>query len=173
MFQVRYGTLDRTTGPTLNVTKITRHPSYSTATIDYDMAILTLNTSYTPSTNAGVIALSSTVPAVNASVNVTGWGRTSSIAATNPTLLQLADTLKVMNRTDCQTRWGAVTITDRMICALSATQAICNGDTGGPLTLGGVLVGVSSWGASTCLHATYPNVFANVTNLRSWILTNS
>lgn len=173
LFKVRYGSLKLGSGFTeVNVTKIVRHPSYSASTTDYDLAVLTLGLSITPGVNAGVISLANGALANNSAVNVTGWGRLS-VNGVNPVDLQLADTLKVVVKADCQKKWGtSVTISDRMLCAHSLSQATCNGDSGSPLTVGGLLYGVVSWGASTCLHATYPNVFVNVTSLRTWILGN-
>ena len=150
-----------------------RHPSYSSNTIDYDVAILQLSSAFTPGTNAAVISLASSAPATGSGVIVTGWGRLSG-GGSLPTQLQKADQLKIVSKSDCQSRWGSVnSITDRMICAHSTRQSACDGDSGGPITQNGVLVGVVSWGSSSCLHATYPNVYANVANLRTWITNNS
>ena len=56
--------------------------------------------------------------------------------------------------------------------SLSLSLYFHPGDSGGPLTLNGVLVGVVSWGSSQCRHDVYPNVYANVATLRTWILNN-
>nr|ABU50819.1 Ale o 9 allergen [Aleuroglyphus ovatus] len=171
-FSVRYNTLDRTSGPTLAVAKVNRHPSYSSNTIDYDIATFSLASPFSPGTNAAVVELAKSRPADDSAVQVTGWGRLSS-GGTLPTKLQKADTLKVVSKAECQKRWGSTnTITDRMLCAHSTTQSACNGDSGGPLTQNNVLVGVVSWGSSSCLHATYPNVYASVADLADWIAAN-
>ena len=171
-FTVRYGTLDRTSGPTLSVSRINRHSSYSSSTTDYDVATLSLASAFTPGTNAGLATLTSSAPESGSSVQVTGWGRLSS-GGSLPTALQRADTLVVIDNATCRQRWGSVSVTDRMLCAHSTTQSACNGDSGGPLTQNGIQVGIVSWGSSSCLHATYPNVYANVAVLRSWIDSNT
>jgi len=168
---VRYNTLDRTTGPTLNVEKVNRHASYSSSTIDYDVATFVLSEAFTPGTNAAVVTLSTETVTASTNLLLTGWGRLSG-GGTLPTLLQKSTGLKFVSQSDCQSRWGSVnTITARMLCAHSTTESACNGDSGGPLVNSGTgqQVGVVSWGSSSCLHATYPNVYVNVQNLNSWI----
>lgn len=168
-FTVRYNTLDRTVGPTITVAKVNRHAQYSSSTIDYDVATLILAQAFTPGTNAAVVTLSPNLPTTTDPLTLTGWGRLSG-GGTLPTLLQKSTGLKVIATPECQTRWGATnTITPRMVCAHSTTESACNGDSGGPLTVAGLQVGVVSWGSSSCLHATYPNVYASVSNLLTWI----
>lgn len=171
-FRIRYATNDRTSGPTITVSKVVRHPSYSSNTIDYDVTLLILAQEFTPSANAKVVALADVDPAAGSVASLTGWGRLSG-GGTLPTKLQKA-TLGIITRQDCQSRWGSVnTITERMLCAHDPKMSACNGDSGGPLLFGGIQVGVVSWGSSSCLHATYANVYASVGNLKSWILANS
>lgn len=171
IFTIRYGSLKRESGTVINVKKVNKHPSYSSSTIDNDVTTLILSASFTPSTNAAVVQLTSSEPADNSQVRVTGWGRVSS-GGSLPTDLKKAN-LNVVNRAECQKRWGSVnSISGNMLCAHSTTQSACNGDSGGPLTQNGVQQGVVSWGSSSCLHQTYPNVYANVAPLRTWILAN-
>jgi trypsin len=44
----------------------------------------------------------------------------------------------------------------------------CEGDNGGPLVVGGKLVGIASWGKG-CGNAQYPMVYSNVANLKDFI----
>lgn len=130
--------MDRTSGPTLGAKKVNKHPSYSSSTIDYDVATIILTAAFTPGTNAAVIQLTTVLPADGSIVKVTGWGRLSS-GGSLPTKLQEA-TLTVVSKSQCQSAWGSVnSITDRMLCAHNAKQSACNGDSGGPLTQKGAL----------------------------------
>ena len=116
-FQVRYNTLDRTTGPTIQVAKVNRHAQYSSNTIDYDIATFVLSASFTPGANAAVVELATANPADGSAVRVTGWGRLSG-GGTLPTKLQKAENLAVVAKATCQSRWGSTnSITDRMLCA--------------------------------------------------------
>lgn len=45
---------------------------------------------------------------------------------------------------------------------------MCNSDSGGPLVINGVLVGVTSWGAGNC-RGGVPDVFARVAHYVGWI----
>lgn len=69
-------------------------------------------------------------------------------------------------------------ITERMICAGydMGGQNVCNGDSGGPLTVKldekVLLVGIVSWGRA-CAAPGYPAVYSRVSAARSWIREKS
>jgi len=168
---VRYNTLVRTSGSTVSVSQVNRHASYSSSTIDYDVATLILSTAFTPGTNAALATLAASGSDLSSgTVVVSGWGRTTGGGSLATNLLQAS--LDVIARATCQSRWGT-TITARMLCAHDAARSACNGDSGGPLTSGSTQVGIVSWGPSGCSHATNPTVYASVGNLRTWINTNT
>ncbi|XP_071054049.1 chymotrypsin-1-like [Onthophagus taurus] len=48
----------------------------------------------------------------------------------------------------------------------------CNGDSGGPLTVDGVQVGIVSWSVKPCTIAGYPGVFTRVAHHIDWIKDN-
>lgn len=63
-------------------------------------------------------------------------------------------------------------VLDHKICTLSPTgQGSCMGDSGGPLTHGGQVHGIVSWGIA-CARG-MPDVFDRVHSHRDWILTNT
>nr|AID60349.1 trypsin-15 [Nilaparvata lugens] len=174
LFSVRYGTINRESGTTVTVGRIIRHPNYNPTTLDYDMAVLKLSQPIQPSANVAAVTLSSTLPTASDSLLLSGWGRNQ--AGQTPVFLQKADTLKVVSQTVCQANWGGgVSITARMICAVSREQSACNGDSGGPLLNKGTgqLVGVVSWGSRDCSPGGKPNVYASVPNLIGWIQSSS
>ena len=151
------------------MTKIVRHPSYSSNPIDYDLAILCLEADITPGLNAGIIPVASSPPPIGAPVTVTGWGRIHSNGNSLPLFLQQATNLTLLTQKDCESRWSAEKINERMLCAFSKVQSTCTGDSGGPLVYNGELVGVVSWGSAWCLHPSHPSVFTNVSALYDWI----
>lgn len=172
-FSVRYNSKTLTGGSTITVSKISRHASYNSSTIDYDVAVLTLASAFTPGTNAAVIQVASSEPTSGTVATVAGWGRTSGGGAVSNTLLK-AD-LNIVARATCQSTYGSLnSITARMLCANAQNRGMCGGDQGGPLMIAVdgkyQLVGIMSWGVSGCL-TTYPSVFSNVVNLRSWIVS--
>ncbi|WP_406399576.1 trypsin-like serine protease [Streptomyces sp. NBC_00879] len=145
------------------------HPAYSAATIDNDVAVLTLtspvsvkplpimqNTDtalYTPGTDAKVY----------------GWGRTSSTVTNSASqTLKVADA-DINSNAACQTAYGSSYIVGHMICAGAAptgddstSETTCNGDSGGPLVAGGKLVGLVSWGDVNCSAVGKYGVYAKV-----------
>lgn len=51
-----------------------------------------------------------------------------------------------------------------MICAGgNAGYDACNGDSGGPMVLNGIQIGIVSWGATEC-GISMPGVYTNITN---------
>lgn len=61
-------------------------------------------------------------------------------------------------------------ISPRQICAGSPGKDACVGDSGGPLLLNGVLVGVISWGPECGLFPELPGVNARVASYTDWIV---
>lgn len=175
------------------VSRIIRHPGYSSSTIDYDVAVLCTETPFTLGPNAQIVpAIASTPPVPGTVVQVSGWGRVHQNSGTSlPIFLQRAANLTVVSQTECQSHWLEMRITERMMCAFSLVQATCTvcenlfvclhfvylclfskGDSGGPLVHSktGQLVGIVSFGSTWCLHPTHPGVYARVDTLRDWIL---
>lgn len=56
-YMVRYGTLDRRAGHDLAIIRITLHPAYTPFLYDNDLAMITVNTSFTTGTNAKTIEI--------------------------------------------------------------------------------------------------------------------
>ncbi|XP_069140846.1 fibrinolytic enzyme, isozyme C-like [Argopecten irradians] len=101
------------------------------------------------------------------SCTITGWGRTSG-GAPLPDILQKATTT-VLSNADCAEIWGADSINDGHVCVYTnGTNGACNGDSGGPLTCDGVLVGVTSWGAVGC-DTSLPSVYTRITHFLDFI----
>ncbi|OWF36056.1 trypsin delta/gamma-like protein CG30031 [Mizuhopecten yessoensis] len=100
---------------------------------------------------------------------ITGWGY-SVYGQVLPEVLQKAE-MTVMKPKWCTDVFGSY-INDGHVCLISDDSASCNGDSGGPLTCGDTLVGVTSFGALGC-PAIYPSVYTRITYFRQWIKDNS
>jgi hypothetical protein len=107
-------------------------------------------------------------------VTVTGWGKKLPVAGDIPsaTLVQVA--LNVLPPERCQHDLGATPeqIGDGVLCAGSPGRKTCHGDSGGPVVLEGtqpLLVGVVSWGETTCTGNAMPGVYTRVGAYRKWI----
>ena len=147
---------------------------------DYDIALLELDEAYYQAGPAIATADRFDEISENDYLTVIGFGVMSTdddatADETIPTTLQEAQ-LPFVPTSECY--WNDYgMISDNMFCAgYSDGTSIesCSGDSGGPIftILDGelTLVGLVSWGPSTC--STVPSVFTKVSNLRSWILEN-
>ena len=163
-----------------SLSRVVIQPNYDEDTVDYDVALLELDTSYYQPGPALTIATQFNEMEEGDLLTTIGYGVLStddnaSPAEKIPTTLQEVDLPYVLEN---QCYWSSYGLTtDNMFCAgYSDGMNIdsCSGDSGGPVfrTLDGQLslVGLVSWGASTC--SDYPGVYTNISNLRSWILDN-
>ncbi|XP_036356698.1 elastase-1-like [Octopus sinensis] len=104
---------------------------------------------------------------------MTGWGNTEGTA--DPNVLQ---TLKVhiWHHQRCKDVWTGL-IGDGHICVSSGNSGACLGDSGGPLSCKindrFVLVGIASWGVTSCRNNDFPDVYSNVTFYLDWIRSHA
>merc|ERR1711860_125689 len=107
-------------------------------------------------------------------LRVSGWGR---LAGRDPGPDKLHSVnIPYMTNEQCKLSWGNM-IKNNMLCAgedytgsNSNSQLPCNGDSGGPLTLGNTIVGVVSFGQQFCVYR--PAVFARVSAILGWLEDN-
>ncbi|MER6185444.1 trypsin-like serine protease [Streptomyces sp. NPDC001652] len=157
-----------TTGAVSGVVRQWTHPSYSSRTIDNDIAVLTLATP-TKSTPIRMTTSTDTASyAAGTSAKVYGWGRTSSTTQDVSDTLKTA-TLPIQSDSTCAGYYGTDFVKGHMVCAGkpasgsdAGTTSACNGDSGGPLVVGGRIVGVVSWGVVDCVEKGAYSVFAKV-----------
>ncbi|MEU4168386.1 trypsin-like serine protease [Streptomyces sp. NPDC026665] len=144
------------------------HPSYNSTTIDNDIAIITLANAVSakpiPMTTSGDTASY----ASGTKGTLYGWGRTSSTSQDISETLKTA-TLPINSDTTCKNTYGTDFVAGHMVCAGTkatgsdtGTTTACNGDSGGPLIVGGRIVGVVSWGVEDCVAAGAYSVFSKV-----------
>ena len=163
-----------------SLSRVVIQPNYDDDTVDYDIALLELDASYYQPGPALTIAAQFNAIEEGDLLTTVGYGVLSvddnaTSAEKIPTTLQEAD-LPYVPENQCY--WSSYNrTTDNMFCAGYSDDTdidSCSGDSGGPVfkTLDGQLslVGLVSWGASTC--SDNPGVYTNISNLRSWILEN-
>ncbi|KAM3964216.1 trypsin, alkaline B [Aphomia sociella] len=168
------------------VSQLILHPSYSSNTLDADVAIIRLSSPaiYSQSVAPARIAGVNYNVADGATVTAIGWGSLSS-GGSSPEQLQHVD-INVINQELCTERYDELRtqpgfqnwprVTDGMLCAgilnVGGKDA-CQGDSGGPLAhQGDILVGITSWGYG-CAHEYYPGVNARVSAYSEWIVSNA
>ncbi|XP_057369009.1 trypsin alpha-3-like [Daphnia carinata] len=153
------------------VTKFIVHPSYVPSTNDNDIALLKLSSSITNVKLATLPTVSTCAPAstyANQAAVIAGWGTTSSGGSISQTLLKA--TVNILENSACKLQYS--TLTDNMICAAAPGKDTCQGDSGGPMMVGGVQVGITSFGIG-CANPNYAGVYTRVTKYLSWISTTS
>ncbi|XP_063368728.1 trypsin-like [Cydia amplana] len=97
-------------------------------------------------------------------LNVSGWGRTEFSNTTVQILRQVS--VPLMSGETCTEHYSGIN-NDLQICAGSLGLDACVGDSGGPLTLGNVQVGVVSYGRQC--GTVRGGVYARVTSYLDWI----
>jgi trypsin len=115
------------------------------------------------------IPMTHSQPAVGSLAVVSGWG---ALYAGGPYSMQLqAVEIYIISNEECNSAYGDYGgITKTMICAgvTGGGKGPCQGDDGGPLVVGGQLVGIVSWGIG-CREVAYPGVYSDVASLRSFV----
>ncbi|KAI4459621.1 polyserase-related [Holotrichia oblita] len=149
------------------VTTINQNPSYNRSTLDYDISVLFLTSilTYTTAIQPTALPLFGQVVPVNATAVITGWGITAENGTYLSTSLQGVQLLTI-SQASCRAVYGTLTVTDRMLCASYVGRDFCSGDTGGPLRVNNMTVGIASWGVG-CGRANYPGVYSNVAALQA------
>uniref|UniRef100_A0A182QM58 Peptidase S1 domain-containing protein n=1 Tax=Anopheles farauti TaxID=69004 RepID=A0A182QM58_9DIPT len=160
------GTTSRTTGGRVfNVIGNVVHPQYDPDTFDFDVAVLRVQTPFTPNTNIAPVPLAPPDFVIPDRVQPTviGWGRTSARGSLSPSLRAVA--IPVISNDACEALWSTGTITGNMMCAGAKGKDACTGDSGGALVVPNgnyfYLVGMVSWGSASC-GSEYPGVYVRI-----------
>lgn len=156
-------------GELLKVDKLLYHSRYNRPQFHNDVGLVRLEQPVKFSESVKSIEYSEKEVPVNATVRLTGWGRTSANGPV-PTLLQSLNVVTLSNE-DCKKKMGNPSNVDvGHVCTLTkAGEGACNGDSGGPLVYEGKLVGVVNFGVPCGLG--YPDGFARVSYYHEWVRT--
>lgn len=178
--QVRLGTNNKTTnaGTLVNVTGQTAHPKFNSSTLDYDVAIFTLESNVKLNDNISLVELPESCASLKCitglakpgtTVRVAGWGSTKPDGSNASLALREVD-VPLIDNTVCDTALGGITA--RMICAGPAEggKDSCYGDSGGPLfgyfdgARAGLQTGIVSWGGALCGDPGTYGVYTRISN---------
>uniref|UniRef100_A0A8C2SW66 chymotrypsin n=1 Tax=Coturnix japonica TaxID=93934 RepID=A0A8C2SW66_COTJA len=158
--------------PALPLPQVFKNPKYSALTIRNDITLIKLATPAQLNARVAPVCLPQATDDFPGGMTcvTTGWGLLNSKDENTPAILQQA-ALPLLTNAQCKEYWG-FRIYNVMVCAGADGSSSCMGDSGGPLVCqkdgAWTLVGIVSWGSSTCSTST-PGVYARVTELREWI----
>ncbi|KAK7798774.1 hypothetical protein U0070_005756 [Myodes glareolus] len=152
----------------VTASKIIRHPSYSSSSLNNDIMLIKLASPVTLNSKVAAVALPTSCAAAGTQCLISGWGNTLSSGVNNPDLLQCLNA-PILTQSACQSAYPGQ-ITSNMICVgyLEGGKDSCQGDSGGPVVCNGQLQGIVSWGYG-CAQRNYPGVYTKVCNYVAWI----
>lgn len=114
---VYVGSKSRSTGGTIYyINRISIHPGYNpSASLDNDVAVLTVTTPFRYSASVYPIGLLSARPAAGTDAVVSGWGSTRSGGTVESYLREVH--VPIVDQAVCRRQYGTSTITNKMVCA--------------------------------------------------------
>lgn len=156
----------------------TQHPSYNPNTLANDIAVIVFRDQpLTLTTAVQIVELASDMNNLytNVEVWVSGFGRFSDSENTASDVLRFTRKTVITN-TACRIRFPFL-VQDSTICAIGESginNSVCNGDSGGPLTVRdgqnrSVQVGVVSFGSPLGCERDVPDGYARVSHFFTWV----
>ncbi|XP_046373160.2 chymotrypsin-like serine proteinase [Haliotis rufescens] len=153
------------------------YPDYNGNAVGFPNDIAIIHLSEHADTNSSAI---STIPLADHGADFTGidctisgWGSTAGSEELKDTPSKA--TFTAISNAACVGLWAAVPNTliyPSHVCMLgTAGEAACHYDNGGPMVCNGVLVGIFSWGESSC-QGTLPSVMSSVPFFHHWIINH-
>ncbi|XP_065334416.1 chymotrypsin-2-like [Cloeon dipterum] len=174
---VRSGSLYFDQGQRHQVTRIIMHEQFNfTDSLIHDIAIVEVDPPFTFGPNVQPLALPNQGenPAAGAPATAIGWGRLWYNGPTPDTMNKV--TIEIRDQAVCEELYANFIwhIYEGHLCADVPEGGLgtCSGDSGGPLFVDGVAVGIASW-ANECALQGYPSVFTRLPDYRDWITQNS
>lgn len=155
---------------TYTSTEYVIHEDWDSYWLRNDVALIKLPEAVTLNSYINTVQLASGSNTYSGDTSrVLGWGVT--------TLGSVSDVLRyvdaeVMTNEACAAyeEYSSYIVSHHLCTAGNGTVGSCNGDSGGPLLVDGIQVGIVSFGVNDCA-ASYPSVYTRVTDFYSWINT--
>lgn len=156
-------------GQLRKVKNVLKHPKYRDETFSDDIAIICVQKNFKFNMFVQSIHLPrfESNDKIGADVIVSGWGKTNEEIEYQDNL-RFAK-IQIVDINECNKTYDG-DIDNDMICAApkEGRKGSCYGDSGGPLTFNGILIGLVSW-AEGCAYKEWPTVYARVSHFVDWI----
>ncbi|XP_016954506.1 serine protease SP24D [Drosophila biarmipes] len=148
------------------VAEVIVHPGY-TEDGDYDLAVLRLQIPLTFDSNIAAIPLATEDPPNCASVDISGWGYIAEEGPFSDSLLFAS--VRSVSRKLCKLFFYPW-LPETMICLVHPKdKGACYGDSGGPATYDGKVVGLASLLLTGGCGGAGPDGYQRISRLRGWI----
>lgn len=112
------------------------------------------------------------VTLVNSLATVSGWSAVQTDDDPHGFDLKFAE-MQIISVRECETSLSKLyknsNVPTGLICAKAPAATICGGDSGGPLTVNGTLVGIVSWLSGSLCSNDFPAIFTEIARYRYWI----
>lgn len=165
-------------GRQVKVAEVIPHPKYDDNTLDFDLALVRLESAQA-NTLIAIVDASERALVQPDKLRIAGWGRLGETRYELSNRLQTAN-VSIQDQQRCVDSYHEIgrTVTENMLCGQGhdtrgkITDA-CQGDSGGPLVAlsnnkKATLVGIISKG-SGCARKGYPGVYTRISKLTQWI----
>lgn len=153
------------------------HENYDRGNLNNDLAVIKLPSAIQFNSKIQMIALprrSSNPPSyVNVISTASGWGKTKDSDESVTNQLRFVK-LQVISNRECSRHYAQGLIVSTTLCTSTrGKKSTCSGDSGGPLTDGKELIGVTSFVSQKGCEKQTPAGFSRVTSYLQWIKDNT
>ncbi|EDW81900.1 uncharacterized protein Dwil_GK25503 [Drosophila willistoni] len=169
LFMVSGGSVDLYSGgQRIRVEEITINPNYNT--LNTGIALLRLSEPFVFNEDVSALPLATENPPLDATVEISGWGRTTETEENMHRILQIGNAKVVAQRECSLARDEEVPVdNDQVIClGHQRRQGICGGDLGGPAVYENTLVGLGAQLLGEC-GSLLPERFISIASNYEWI----
>lgn len=155
-------------GVRIPASNIISHEEFNATEFFNDIALIRVKKPFEFSKEIQTIELSSTRPTPGTTGLASGWGVLKENEMKPPPINLQGVYLKTISLEECRKAYGKLTIQDSNFCTYSEGKDACEGDSGGPFAIDGILFGIPSWGAA-CAKTGIPGIHVSVADYSQWI----